>query len=144
MQRPVLVRLLAAEGALAGFLALALSGSESEDQPSSLRTTQFSGIANSQEVLTSIHSSGPAPWRTRSEDLASNRTGWSSEGSDGLFFNSSGDSFIGLLFTYVVTHPFKVYCSGAGEMAQRLRALTALSEVLSSICSHHTVPHNHL
>jgi hypothetical protein len=31
-----------------------------------------------------------------------------------------------------------------GEMAQRLRALTALLEVLSSIPSNHMVPHNHL
>ena len=31
---------------------------------------------------------------------------------------------------------------GAGEMAQRLRALTALSEVLSSIPSNHMVAHN--
>jgi hypothetical protein len=32
----------------------------------------------------------------------------------------------------------------AGEMAQRLTALTALPEVLSSIPSNHTVAHNHL
>nr|AAR87817.1 unknown [Mus musculus] len=32
----------------------------------------------------------------------------------------------------------------AGEMAQRLRALTALLEVLSSILSNHMVAHNHL
>jgi hypothetical protein len=32
----------------------------------------------------------------------------------------------------------------AGEMAQRLRALTALPEVLSSIPSNHMVAHNHL
>jgi hypothetical protein len=31
-----------------------------------------------------------------------------------------------------------------GEMAQRLRALTALPEVLSSIFSNHKVAHNHL
>jgi hypothetical protein len=30
------------------------------------------------------------------------------------------------------------------EMAQQLRALTALSEVLSSIPSNHMVTHNHL
>jgi hypothetical protein len=34
--------------------------------------------------------------------------------------------------------------SEAGEMAQRLRALTALPEVLSSIPSNHMVAHNHL
>jgi len=34
--------------------------------------------------------------------------------------------------------------SQAGEMAQRLRALTVLPEVLSSIPSHHMVAHNHL
>jgi hypothetical protein len=33
---------------------------------------------------------------------------------------------------------------GAGEMAQWLRALTALPEVLSSIPSIHMVAHNHL
>jgi len=33
---------------------------------------------------------------------------------------------------------------GAGEMAQRLKALTALPEVLSSIPSNHMVAHNHL
>jgi hypothetical protein len=33
---------------------------------------------------------------------------------------------------------------GAGEMAQQLRALTALPEVLSSIPSNHMVAHNHL
>jgi hypothetical protein len=32
----------------------------------------------------------------------------------------------------------------AGEMAQRLRALSALPEVLSSIPSNHMVAHNHL
>ena len=32
----------------------------------------------------------------------------------------------------------------AGEMAQRLRALTALPKVLSSIPSNHMVAHNHL
>ena len=31
---------------------------------------------------------------------------------------------------------------GGGEMAQQLRALTALSEVLSSVPSNHTVAHN--
>jgi hypothetical protein len=33
---------------------------------------------------------------------------------------------------------------GAGEIAQWLRALTALPEVLSSIPSNHMVAHNHL
>jgi hypothetical protein len=33
---------------------------------------------------------------------------------------------------------------GAGEMAQQLRALTALLKVLSSNPSNHTVAHNHL
>jgi hypothetical protein len=32
----------------------------------------------------------------------------------------------------------------AGEMAQWLRALTALPEILSSISSNHMVTHNHL
>jgi hypothetical protein len=33
---------------------------------------------------------------------------------------------------------------GAGEMAKRLRILTVLPEVLSSIPSNHMVAHNHL
>jgi hypothetical protein len=33
---------------------------------------------------------------------------------------------------------------GAGEMAQQLRALTALPKVLSSNPSNHMVAHNHL
>ncbi|KAM7340256.1 hypothetical protein ACRRTK_000871 [Alexandromys fortis] len=33
---------------------------------------------------------------------------------------------------------------GAGEMAQRLRALPALPKVLSSVPSNHMVAHNHL
>ena len=34
--------------------------------------------------------------------------------------------------------------SGAGEMAQQLRALTTLPEILSSIPSNHMVTNNHL
>jgi hypothetical protein len=41
-------------------------------------------------------------------------------------------------------HRHKETLQGAGEMAQRLRALTALPEVLSSIPSNHMVAHNHL
>jgi hypothetical protein len=36
------------------------------------------------------------------------------------------------------------HAHGAGEMAQRLRALTALPEVLSSVPSNHMVAHKHL
>jgi hypothetical protein len=39
---------------------------------------------------------------------------------------------------------FKNQAIGAGEMAQQLRALTALPEVLSSIPNNHMVAHNHL
>jgi hypothetical protein len=39
---------------------------------------------------------------------------------------------------------FKIWTSGAGEMAQWLRALIALPEVLSSIPRNHVVAHNHL
>jgi hypothetical protein len=38
----------------------------------------------------------------------------------------------------------KVTIAGAGEMAQQLRALAALPEVLSSVPSDHMVAHNHL
>jgi hypothetical protein len=37
----------------------------------------------------------------------------------------------------------QIEVDGAGEMAQRLRALTALSKVLSSNPSNHMVAHNH-
>jgi hypothetical protein len=41
--------------------------------------------------------------------------------------------------------PSQLCCHlGAGKMAQRLRALTALPEVLSSIPSNHMVAHNHM
>jgi hypothetical protein len=39
---------------------------------------------------------------------------------------------------------FKKKRGGVGEMAQQLRALTALPEVLSSIPSNHMVAHSHL
>jgi hypothetical protein len=38
----------------------------------------------------------------------------------------------------------KITQRGDGEMAQRLRKLTTLPEVLSSILSNHVVAHNHL
>jgi hypothetical protein len=38
----------------------------------------------------------------------------------------------------------KRYTSGAGEMAQRLRVLTDLPNVLSSNPTNHMVAHNHL
>jgi hypothetical protein len=38
----------------------------------------------------------------------------------------------------------KIFTARAGEMAQWLRALTALLEVMSSIPSKHMVAHNHL
>jgi hypothetical protein len=38
----------------------------------------------------------------------------------------------------------KEAAAGPGEMAQRLRALSALPEVLSSIPSNHMVAHNYL
>jgi hypothetical protein len=40
--------------------------------------------------------------------------------------------------------PTRLYQYGAGEMAQQLRAPTALPEVPSSIASNHMVTHNHL
>jgi hypothetical protein len=39
---------------------------------------------------------------------------------------------------------FKNSCEWVGEMAQWLRALTALPKVLSSVPSNHMVAHNHL
>jgi hypothetical protein len=39
---------------------------------------------------------------------------------------------------------FKIYVLWAGEMAQRLRALTVLLEVMSSNRTNHIVAHSHL
>jgi hypothetical protein len=44
-----------------------------------------------------------------------------------------------LLFTI-----FKTHLKGAGEMAQWLKALASLCQVLSSISSNHMVAHSHL
>jgi hypothetical protein len=46
------------------------------------------------------------------------------------------------MYMHQNTHKRKI--KRAGEMAQQLRALTALPEVLSSIPSNHMVAHNHL
>jgi hypothetical protein len=54
-----------------------------------------------------------------------------------LFCKSSGHICPSLL-------SLKKFEMGAGEMAQQLRALTALLEVLSSIPSNRMVTHNHL
>jgi hypothetical protein len=43
-----------------------------------------------------------------------------------------------------VDDKYKKRCLRAGEMAQRLRALAALPDVLSSIPSNQMVAHNHL
>jgi hypothetical protein len=45
---------------------------------------------------------------------------------------------------YTSEESLKSNNTGDGEMAQRLRALAALPEVLSSIASNHMVAHNHL
>jgi hypothetical protein len=45
---------------------------------------------------------------------------------------------------YYSTVIYKKSIEGTGEMVQRLRALTALPEILSSIPSNHMVAHNHL
>ena len=61
---------------------------------------------------------------------------------------------LSLSLTHTHTHTMKLetglvgknkkIINGAGEMAQRLRALPALPNVLSSIPSNHMVAHNHL
>ena len=45
---------------------------------------------------------------------------------------------------YYMNSEFIKIRSGAGEMAQQVRALTALPKVLSSNPSNHMVAHNHL
>ena len=49
-----------------------------------------------------------------------------------------------LFYKLCETVGIKIISSGADEMAQLLRALTALPEVLSSNLSNHLVAHNHL
>jgi hypothetical protein len=57
-----------------------------------------------------------------------------------LIFN-----FVGSLNSFLLTNYRIGTCKeGAGEMAQWLRKLTTLLEVLSSIPSDHMVTHNHL
>ena len=53
-------------------------------------------------------------------------------------------SFVPCLLSGPWTSLYKRRNLGAGEMSQRLRALTAVPEVLSSIPSNHTVAHSHL
>jgi hypothetical protein len=43
-----------------------------------------------------------------------------------------------------ILHFIKSWGTGAGEIAQQLRTLTALPEVLNSIPNNHMVAHNHL
>jgi hypothetical protein len=52
--------------------------------------------------------------------------------------NSKERSFLSFFLSFLK------FFLGVGEMAQWLRALTALPEVLSSISSNHMVAHNHL
>jgi hypothetical protein len=47
-------------------------------------------------------------------------------------------------YAYLSTRNEKIWFPGAGEMAQQLRALTALPEFLSSVPSNHMVAYNHL
>ena len=48
------------------------------------------------------------------------------------------------ILSYIIVTYHKQQNQGAGEIAQRLRALAVLLEVLSSILSNHMVAHNHL
>jgi hypothetical protein len=50
-------------------------------------------------------------------------------------------SMLSHLFSLILC--FKLHIMGAGEMAQQLRALTALPKILSSNPSNHMVAHNH-
>jgi hypothetical protein len=72
---------------------------------------------------------------------------------------SSGDKMLGAFHAEWISNPFHLISkpgiftsfilemeaeAGAGEMAQRLRTLTVLLEVLSSHASNHMVAYNHL
>jgi hypothetical protein len=51
---------------------------------------------------------------------------------------------VAMCLAVVLYGKVKIQYIGVGEMAQQLRALTVLPEVLSSIPSNHMVAHNHL
>jgi hypothetical protein len=54
-----------------------------------------------------------------------------------------GPALIPLFLLKLLSFIFKKFIYGAGEMAQWLRALTALPEVLSSNPSNYMMAHNH-
>jgi hypothetical protein len=58
--------------------------------------------------------------------------------------NPSYVSFDPNIYNNMISDTHEDLLSWAGEMAQQLRALTALPEVLSSIPRSHIVAHNHL
>ena len=61
-----------------------------------------------------------------------------------LFYETYYIFITDLQFKHDQVSRLKMLNSGAGEMAQQLRALTALPDVLSSIPSNDMVAHNHL
>ena len=61
-----------------------------------------------------------------------------------IFFKTTCYCIKVIKIVFLTTCNSKNRRNGAGEMTQRLRALTALPEVLSSNPSHHMVAHNHL
>jgi hypothetical protein len=63
-----------------------------------------------------------------------------------FLYNPGASAQSGSIYSDLGTHTsiLKKMPHGDGEMAQQLRALTALPGVLSSIPSNHIVAHNHL
>jgi hypothetical protein len=81
-----------------------------------------------------VHTFNPSTWEAEAGGVLSSRSAWSTE-----FQYSQG--YREALSRKNQHHPKK---GGPGEMAQRIRTLTALPEVLSSIPSNHMMAHNHL
>jgi hypothetical protein len=66
------------------------------------------------------------------------------EGDSGRHLGSTSGLYIASTNMCIcTTHTYRKREMGAGEMAQRVRALTALPKVLSSNPSKHVVAHNH-
>jgi hypothetical protein len=60
------------------------------------------------------------------------------------FYDTTCGVFYVLICTAANDRVLRMSNTGAGEMAQRLRALTVLLKVLSSNPSNHMATHNHL
>ena len=86
------------------------------------------------------HNLNPSTWKAEAGwSLSSKQFGLLSEFQDSQSYTEK----LGLEKRKSSSNNFKKQARRAGEMAQRLRALTALLKVLSSNPNNHLVAHNH-